>query len=224
MAAWARWHGWRDWRRIALVGVLTACAGAGCVLTSPRDYVRNGFKLGPEYRKPPAPLADGWIQSGDSHVHDQHVQDWWRVFQDPALDSLVSTAYRQNLNLRVLGTRVLQARAQQAIAAGNMFPQLQEMTGSYSRNAVSKTIANNPASIAQSIGPSLLAVGAPLPAFNPTFGNWFSQWGGGFNLSWELDFWGRFRRSIETANANLDASVENFDAAMVMLLADVATN
>src|SRR5205814_9746480 len=56
------------------------------------------------------------------------------------------------------------------------------------------------------------------------FTNFFSDWTAGFNLSWELDFWGRFRRSIESANANLDASVENFDDALVTLLADVATN
>jgi NodT family efflux transporter outer membrane factor (OMF) lipoprotein len=54
--------------------------------------------------------------------------------------------------------------------------------------------------------------------------NFFSQWTAGFNLSWELDFWGRFRRAIESASANLDASVENYDAALVTLLADVATN
>src|SRR5262249_19194091 len=45
-----------------------------------------------------------------------------------------------------------------------------------------------------------------------------------FNLSWELDFWGKFRRQVESANASLDASVENYDAALVTLLADLATN
>jgi len=46
----------------------------------------------------------------------------------------------------------------------------------------------------------------------------------GFNLSWELDLWGRLRRNIESNNASLDASVEDYDAALVTLLADVATN
>jgi NodT family efflux transporter outer membrane factor (OMF) lipoprotein len=204
--------------------VAAVCAPSGCVLTTPSEYVRNGFKLGPEYRRPPAPVADDWIQSGDSHVQKRHLQDWWRVFQDPSLNSLVETAYRQNLNLRVLGTRVLEARAQQAIALGSIFPQTQEMTGSYSRIALSKNTTNNPAAIGGTLGPSLVAGGTPPPPFNPLFGNWYSQWGGGFNLNWELDFWGRFRRTIESANANLDGSVENFDNAMVTLLADVATN
>ena len=52
----------------------------------------------------------------------------------------------------------------------------------------------------------------------------FSNWFYGFNLSWELDLWGRIRRNIESTNASLDASVEDYDAALVTLLADVATN
>ena len=52
----------------------------------------------------------------------------------------------------------------------------------------------------------------------------FSNWLYGFNLSWELDLWGRIRRNIESTNASLDASVEDYDAALVTLLADVATN
>jgi NodT family efflux transporter outer membrane factor (OMF) lipoprotein len=180
--------------------------------------VHNGFKVGPNYCRPPAPAAPEWIQSNDSRVQGRRLAylDWWNVFQDPVLDSLINAASNQNLNLRVLGTRVLQARAQQAIAVGNLFPQTQQAEGSYSRNAVSKNIANNPAAIAG-------VTHFPVP-FTPLFGNWFSQWALGFNASWELDFWGRFRRAIESANANLDASVEAFDDALVTLLGDVATN
>lgn len=217
---WTLRHiGPRRWvASVAMLAVLLS--NSGCVLTNPSDYVHNGFKLGPDYQKPPAPVADQWIFADDSHVHQQQIQDWWRVFQDPTLDALVETAYRQNLNLRVLGMRVLQARAQQAIAAGNIMPQAQQLTGAYTRTALSKTIANNPAAI----GGALQSVGATLPPFGPLFGNWYSDWSGGFNLSWEADFWGRFRRAIESANANLDASVENFDSAMVTLLADIASN
>src|SRR5438874_3510848 len=110
--------------------ILTGLAGAvflssGCVTTGPLDYVRNGFKVGPNYGRPPAPVAEQWIGAGDPQVQSRHLQyaDWWSVFQDPTLNSLISTAYEQNLNLRIAGTRVLQAHAQQAIAAGNIFPQ-----------------------------------------------------------------------------------------------------
>jgi NodT family efflux transporter outer membrane factor (OMF) lipoprotein len=82
-------------------------------------------------------------------------------------------------------------------------------------------MANNPAALEP------LLANLPSDVFIPRRQiptNWYSNWSAGFNLSWELDFWGRFRRSIESADANLDASVENFDDALVTLLADVATN
>jgi NodT family efflux transporter outer membrane factor (OMF) lipoprotein len=194
--------------------VLALLLPAGCVTTGPLAWVRNGFKVGPEYCRPPAPVAPAWSEATNAKVQSRHLQygDWWTVFQDPTLDSLVQTAYGQNLNLRVAGTRVLAARAQQAIAAGSILPQLQQATAEYSRVALSHNTTNNPSAF----GP------AAQPA--PLIANFYSDWSAGFNLSWELDFWGRFRRSIESANANLDASVENYDDALVTLLADVATN
>jgi NodT family efflux transporter outer membrane factor (OMF) lipoprotein len=216
---------WRRMRRLALVG-LTACSvlSEGCVTTGPLDYIRNGFKVGPEYGRPPAPVAPEWIQSKNVDVQNRHLQDWWVVFEDAKLNSLVESAFDQNLNLRSIGTRVLQARAQQSIAVGNFFPQTQQGGVSYSHVGVSRNEANNftaldPLFITPANGPVLATIN---PSEFPT--NWYSEWTTGLNMSWELDFWGRFRRQIESANANLDASVENYDDALVTLLADVATN
>ena len=209
-------------RRLCWVAVVgAALLNGGCITTGPLEWVRNGFKVGPNYCKPPAPVAEEWIQAKDARVQDRRLHDWWAVFQDARLNALVDTAVRQNLTLRVAGTRVLEARAQQAIAVGNVFPQTQQLNGEYSRVGLSRNMANNPASLepvlAQAPGANLIP-----PSAIPT--NWYSVWNVGFNLSWELDFWGRFRRAVETANANLDASVENFDDALVTLLADLATN
>jgi NodT family efflux transporter outer membrane factor (OMF) lipoprotein len=191
----------------------------GCVTTGPLEWIRNGFKVGPNYCRPPAPVADEWIEGRGPKVQDRHLQDWWVVFQDDTLNALVGSSYDQNLTLRAVGTRVLEARAQQAIAVGNIFPQTQQATGQYSRVGLSENAFNNPA-----VTTALLReAGAVLPPNTP-LGNFYSDWSTGFNLSWELDFWGRFRRAIESANANLDASVENYDDALVTLLADVATN
>jgi NodT family efflux transporter outer membrane factor (OMF) lipoprotein len=197
----------------------------GCVTTGPLQWIENGFKVGPNYSRPPAPVAPEWIGADDARVQARHLEDWWNVFQDPALNSLITTAYQQNLNLRAVGTRVLQARAQQAITAGSIFPQTQQMSGSYERVNLSRNMANNPASLNAGLAflpGSSQAFSHVAPSQIPT--SFFSDWTAGFNLSWELDFWGRFRRAIESANANLDASVENYDDALVTLLADVATN
>jgi NodT family efflux transporter outer membrane factor (OMF) lipoprotein len=190
-------------------------SSVGCVTTGPLDWIRNGFKVGPNYERPPAPVAEEWIEAKNTSVQNRHLQDWWRVFQDPTLNSLIDLAYEQNPTLKIAGARVLEARAQQAIAVGSIFPQTQQATGQYSRINLSHNTFNNPGTIGNL--PGIL-----LP--NLPFGNNYSDWTTGFNLSWELDFWGRFRRGIESANAGLDASVENYDSALVTLLADVATN
>jgi NodT family efflux transporter outer membrane factor (OMF) lipoprotein len=204
-------------QRVALAGLVgAALLSGGCLTTGPLDWVRNGFKVGPNYCRPPAPVASEWIQAKDPKVRDRHLQDWWAVFRDPTLDALIETAYAQNLSLRVAAARVLQARAQQAIAAGNLLPQTQQAVGQYSRVNLSHNTFNNPSAIQAATG--------LVPPPGSLFGNFYSDWLAGFNLSWELDFWGRLRRAIESANANLDASVENYDDALVTLLGDVATN
>ncbi len=204
-------------RSLSMAGwVAATLLTSGCITTGPLEWIENGFKVGPNYSRPPAPVAEAWIEAKDPNVQNRHLQDWWRVFNDPTLDSLIDKAYEQNLNLRVAGTRVLQARAQQAIAAGNIFPQTQQATGQYSRVNLSNNTFNNPNAFS-TLSPTPIPPGVPI-------GNYYSDWTAGFNMSWELDFWGRFRRSIESANATLDSSVENFDYVLVTLLADVATN
>src|SRR5262245_57824023 len=203
---------------VVAFALATASVTSGCVATGPMDWIKNGFKVGPNYCRPPAEVAADWIDGENPAIQHRRFEEWWKAFQDPILNQLIATAYLQNLNLRVLGTRVLQARAQQAIAVGFIFPQTQQAQAQYSRIAISHNTFNNPAA---GSGLGLLPPGTPPP---PLIGNFFSDWLSGFNLSWELDFWGRFRRAIESANANLDTSVENYDAALVTLLANVATN
>lgn len=188
---------------LSLGGVVLALLAGGC--TSPAEYIRNGFKVGPNYQKPPAPVAQQWLDQGARGINPMpaDLSQWWKTFNDPILNSLVETAYRQNLDLRTAGMRILEARAIRNIAAGNLFPQLQEAFGSYSRNQLSLNNANVPDGI-------------------PGFKRAFDQWGTGFNLSWEVDFWGRFRRALESTNADLDASIENYDDVLVLLIAEAA--
>ncbi len=187
-------------RQVHLLLVLVILVMGGC--TSVREYVGNGFKVGPNYRQPAAPVAKDWIDSADAQVSASpaDLQYWWTVFRDPCLDSLVENAVRGNLTLREAGYRVLQARAARAIVGGKLFPQQQAIVGGYSRDAISKASANTQFFFAQ----------------------FYSQWNAGFNLTWELDFWGRFRRAIEAADADLDASAANYDQVMVTLTGDIA--
>jgi NodT family efflux transporter outer membrane factor (OMF) lipoprotein len=188
---------WKIGLRSRLLVVLAICC---CGCTPLTEYVQNGFKVGPNYRKPLAAVATNWIDASDKRVRteEEDLSKWWTVFNDPVLNDLICYAYNQNLTLREAGYRVLQARAQLAIAVGEIFPQSQAMTGDFARESSSGQ------------------TGGGAQRF-------FSRWDYGFTLSWELDFWGRFRRAIESNAASLDASVEDYDDVLVTLLGDVAT-
>jgi len=146
-------------------------------------------------------LAQAWIDAGNPMVKSAPADDsaWWTVFGDPVLNDLVKTAYAQNVNLRIAGTRVLEARAQRAIAVGQLFPQDQTASGAFAHTQVSGNLANVP----------------PHRVYD--------NWAAGFNATWEIDFWGKIRRTIESADNLVDASVDDYDNVMVTLIGDVAT-
>ena len=114
-------------------GLIAAVLTCGC--TGPREYVHNGFKVGPNYCQPGAAVAETWIDATDKRVRtdSEDLSRWWRVFNDPVLNALVRDAYGQNLTLREAGFRVLASRAQLAITVGNIFPQSQFASGSFTQ-------------------------------------------------------------------------------------------
>ncbi|MEY4565639.1 MAG: hypothetical protein RLY14_609 [Planctomycetota bacterium] len=174
----------------------------GC--RTPREWKQNGYKVGPNYHRPEEPIADSWIDSTDPRLISQKsdLAAWWTHLNDPILDQLVQNAYQQNLGIREAAFRVLQARAELSIIQGRFFPQQQFVDGGFTEQKFSGANASS----------------AFLP--NSSFGNW--QYG--FGLAWELDFWGKYRRSIEAADAHFDASIEDYDAVLVTLIGDVAQN
>jgi outer membrane protein TolC len=204
-------------RRPATGRIACALRGAAGVLalvvvgcTPLTEYVHNGFKVGPNFKPPPAAPAPDWIDRDLRVVRaPAECAAWWHVFGDPVLDSLIDTAQKQNLDLRTAATRVLQAQAQRNIAAGYLLPKTQNLLGAYAHGQTSQNGG--------------LIPGLTAPAGVPGLSNIFNVWVTGFNVSWELDFWGRVRRNIESRNAELDASIEAYRAAMVTLQADVAT-
>jgi NodT family efflux transporter outer membrane factor (OMF) lipoprotein len=179
--------------------LFVALAMCCCGCTSLTEYIQNGFKVGPNYRKPDAAVASNWIDASDKRVRTESddLSKWWTVFNDPVLNDLVCDAYHQNLTLKEAGYRVLQARAQLGISIGEIFPQSQAMTGDFLRQASSGETGGTQ--------------------------KFTNRWDYGFTLSWELDFWGRFRRGIESNRANLQASVADYDDVLVTLLSDMAT-
>lgn len=169
--------------------------------------ISNGCMLGPNYVRPPAQVAEEWMDVSESglsgNTAEEHV--WWAVFNDPILDQLVTMAYGQNLTLQQAGLRILQSRARLGIAVGQIYPQLQEATGAYSRTKASVNTSSTKSLSRQ-----------------PTFDRDTNLFDTGFDAAWEIDIWGRFRRRVEAANADVLASIASYDDILVSLVAEVA--
>jgi NodT family efflux transporter outer membrane factor (OMF) lipoprotein len=175
-----------------------------CLVTSLAMLVLGCAMVGPDYVRPPVQVEQTWMDVGDQRVQTAAAdyKDWWQAFKDPALNQLIDTAYRENLPLRIAGVRVLEARAQLGIATGQLYPQTQQGVGSFTRTRVSES--------------SVSAATSDQFTFN--------QDQVGLNASWELDFWGKFRRGIQAADASLQATIADYDNVLVSLTADVANS
>ena len=194
-------------RRAAMLGLITFLLGGatGC-RTSLRQWVRNGFKVGPNYARPTAEVAEDWLDSAAPQLASHRSNDpaWWAVFGDPVLNQLIEEASTQNLPLQAAAERIWEARAQLGAARGTLWPQKQQMIGQFQRSKFSDN--------AYPWG------SFPIPKLA------FDQWTLGFDAAWELDFWGRIRRAIEAAEANVEIQDAAYDELLVLLQAEVALN
>jgi NodT family efflux transporter outer membrane factor (OMF) lipoprotein len=159
--------------------------------------------VGPDFKRPqvPAWLAEwtggslGSLNADRRGPRSEQLQEWWRTFNDPVLERLVAEAQRVNPNVRTAGLRIMEARAQLGIAGSTLYPQVQQATS------------------------DLLWVGEQRTGARDTSALTFSA---GFQIGWELDFWGKFRRSIEAADAGYFASIAQYDDLQVLMAAQVA--
>ena len=159
--------------------------------------------VGPEFAKPEANVNTQWsaVEGPTISTEASDLSTWWEVFNDPVLNELIDKGYQQNLSLQIAGIRILEARAQLGIAVGNMYPQQQSVGASFGQTLVSEA----------------------SPNFNPAIDSSFRDASVGIDVGWELDLWGRFRRGLEAADANMLASIADYDDVLVSLTASVAS-
>jgi NodT family efflux transporter outer membrane factor (OMF) lipoprotein len=160
-----------------------------------------GCQVGPDFKKPEAPVAAKWSGNDDPRIARQTAADslWWKEFNDSTLDRLVELAYHQNLSLQVSGLRIVEARAQLGVVTGKQWPQLQVLTAGASADGVTKAVST----------------------YAAVDRNFFS-YQVGFDAAWELDFWGKYSRGVEAEAANLLATVADYYYSIVSLNAEVA--
>jgi multidrug efflux system outer membrane protein len=160
-----------------------------------------GCAVGPDYGEP-APKTAEAFQAGEGLQKDAAVVDWWRGFADPALDDLVTRAAAANLEVLAAAALVREARALHALEGFDYLPTV-GASGAYTRQMLSKATFLN-------------AV--------PREDRQFDYYSAGFDAFWELDLFGRVRRSREAAAAEVGAAEATRRDVLLSLLAEVARN
>jgi len=170
-----------------------------------------GCTVGPNYHRPDTPVPAKWNQkpvSAGSSLSQQNTH-WWKNFRDPTLNRLIDQALVFNLDLRQTSARIRAARAQRVIAVAAGLPTIG------ARNSINRrrnTFSGGPGTTTP------LAGGFGLP------NEIIDIFQLGFDAQWEIDVFGGIRRSVESAQATIEAEVENARAVTVTLLGEVARN
>ena len=199
--------------------------------------------VGPDYQSPSPFSPASWFRSSGAStpairqaslpVPEPVDPEWWATFNDPLLTSLMRRVAGANLDVRTASIRLAESRAQRGVAAADEFPQVNG-NASYTRERISPrgvvgvfgggsggspATGNNGSSIATtSNGVGGRQGGLPSGGAIPPF----DLFQGGFDATWELDLWGRVRRAVESADANVDASAENRRNMLLTALSELA--
>jgi multidrug efflux system outer membrane protein len=170
-----------------LAGVLPVFLSSACV-------------VGPKYHRPNIALSQHFrFQIGSTEASSIADVPWWGVFNDKALQDLISEGLANNLDLQVAVARIEQARQEVTIVQSQSAPQIGYQA--FAQGQTAATALNN------SVGTT-------------TFG----AYGGLLNLSWELDIWGRIKHQTEAARANLFAQEYIRRGVMLTLVSDIAAD
>ncbi|VGO21145.1 efflux transporter outer membrane subunit [Pontiella sulfatireligans] len=157
------------------------------------------ISVGPDYEQPETPVPDAWNEAVQNEFKsgDPDLQTWWTVLGDDTLNGLISRASTNNLDLKTAAARIEEAAALRGVSASQYFPEIAGVGGA----TAFRTTKDQTASGSNRTDELYQA---------------------GLTMAWELDLWGRVRRSVESADASLQATVENYRDIMVVLYADIA--
>ena len=163
-----------------------------------------GCAVGPNYKPPPITSPEqARGQVGPVEAASLADQGWWEVFQDQTLKALIQEALENGYDVRIAAARVEEARANAGIARSDFFPQIQYQ-GQWSRSRQSDFVVSG--------GATTAVRNPPVNLHDVNLG-----------LTWEIDLWGRIRRSSEAALAQYLSTEEARRGVMLSLVAEVAT-
>ncbi|MGW8311527.1 MAG: efflux transporter outer membrane subunit [Thiogranum sp.] len=159
-----------------------------------------GCTVGPDYVRPEVDSPEQW-RVDHAAAADAANMRWWEQFNDPVLNSLIDTALRENKDVRIAAARVEEFAARVDIARSGFYPQI-GYNAQASRNRGSREAF----------------MGIPAGSDRD-----YNDYSATLSAGWEVDLWGRIRRSTEAARANLLAQEENRRAVILSLVSTVAS-
>jgi NodT family efflux transporter outer membrane factor (OMF) lipoprotein len=176
--------------------------------------------VGPNFERPSPDVPANWSAtpspSAQSHPVPQPVQqlDWWKALNDPVLTSLIERAGAGNLDLKAAALRIAEARAERQVAASAAFPAVNGDASWQGQRLSENTPTGKLFSLTGEIPGLANLPGVAMP--NP-----YGQFQLGFDAGWEVDLFGRVRRSVESAESQIEAADQDRQAAQVSLFGEV---
>ncbi len=167
--------------------------------------------VGPNYQRPAVAVPETFSKATAPGPTDTELASWWGAFGDPELDALVDRTLAQNLDLEAAAARIREARARETVAGAAALPQV-DAQGSVTHQRISENAIPIPPGAGGQQGGG--AFGLP--------GSEFTTWRAGFDASWEIDLFGKTRRSVEAAKARTEAAIWNRRDLQVTAAAEVA--
>lgn len=171
--------------------------------------------VGPNYSRPAPPVPTAYSEPHSAAaLTDSELGTWWNAFGDGKLDDLVDRAIAQNLDVETAAARIREARAEERAAGAALLPEV-STNASVTRQRISENaIPVPPGSRGAGGGGGGGSFGLP--------GSEFTTWRAGFDASWEIDLFGKTRRSLEAARARTGAAIWNRRDIQVSIAAEVA--
>jgi multidrug efflux system outer membrane protein len=180
------------------------------IMTAIPVLLLGACKMGPDYQRPETPAEDAWRMAPTTAESLANLP-WWELLKDQELQKLIRISLEENQDLRVAVASVEQFRAQLIISKFDLAPSLE-----YQGSALT---FHNTNTTALTFGPGTTI---PNPSGGSDGGTDFSYQSASAGLKWEIDLWGRIRRSIEAAQAQLLSQEENQRAVVIGLVGNVA--
>ncbi len=187
-------------------------------------FILSACSVGPNYKAPETCIEESWVNSETKVAVSETdpITKWWDVFQDPLLNKYIKLSVDNNQEILTAMSNILQAKALKKVVASAFYPQIGADVNAtktyFSKNgpvfAIGPSAGSFPGTISN-------VTGLPFSLQTPQIQSLFNLL---FDFSWEIDLFGKTRRSVEAANAEIESVIEEKNDLLISVMAEIARN